>query len=120
MAELSRRSFLAGTAAFSAAGILGGCASVPERRTIQAGEKIHHACIGVGGMGWNDFQNFLSHPRAEIVALCDVDRKHLEAAAKLAPKAHLYADWRELLEKEGDNVDSVNAAVPDHSHAIIS
>ena len=120
MAELSRRSFLAGTAAFSAAGVLGGCASVPERRAIQAGEKIHHACIGVGGMGWNDFQNFLSHPRAEIVALCDVDRNHLEAAAKLAPKAHLYADWRELLEKEGDNVDSVNAAVPDHSHAIIS
>ena len=29
---------------------------------------------------------------------------------------HLYADWRELLRSEGDRIDSVNVAVPDHTH----
>ncbi len=36
------------------------------------------------------------------------------------PGARLYSDWRELLEKEGDKIDSVNAAVPDHMHFAIA
>ena len=35
---------------------------------------------------------------------------------KLCPAPALYADWRELLQKEGDRIDSVNVAVPDHTH----
>ncbi|MBO7655551.1 MAG: twin-arginine translocation signal domain-containing protein, partial [Kiritimatiellae bacterium] len=70
MRTMSRRSFLAGTAAFSVAGLTGNrvMAALPTPRVIGANEKIHHACIGVGGMGFHDFQNFLSHPRSEIVA----------------------------------------------------
>jgi predicted dehydrogenase len=71
-------------------------------------------------MGWNDFNSFLSHPRLQIVALCDVDTNNLDRAAKAAPEARLYSDWRELLEKEGRQLDSVNAAVPDHSHFSIA
>ncbi|MCP4454016.1 MAG: Gfo/Idh/MocA family oxidoreductase, partial [Planctomycetes bacterium] len=79
--------------------------------------KLNHACIGVGGMmGFNDFQNFLSHPRVQITALCDVDRQHLEKARKEAPQANVYADWRDMLAKEGDRLDSINATVPDHMH----
>src|SRR5690606_1421908 len=78
--------------------------------------RLHHACIGVGGMGAVDLENFLRHPRLEIVALCDVDQNHLRAAATKIPGARLYRDWRELLEKEGDRVDSVNVTVPDHMH----
>ena len=82
--------------------------------------KIAHACIGVGGMGLNDLKNFQSHPRAQIVAICDVDKTHLDKAAELVPDARRYTDWRELLANEGDKVDSVNAAVPDHMHALIA
>ena len=32
----------------------------------------------------------------------------------------VYMDWRELLEKEGDKIDSVNVTVPDHNHFPIS
>ncbi len=78
--------------------------------------KLHHACIGVGGMGWNDLQNFVQHARTEVVAICDVDSTHLDKAATLVPGARRYSDWRELLEKEGDRIDSVNVTVPDHMH----
>jgi len=90
--------------------------SAPGRKSLSAGSKLNHACVGVGGMGWVDLQNFLKHPKAQIVALCDVDAKSLEKAAQAVPGARTYADWRELLQKEGDRIDSVNVAVPDHTH----
>lgn len=67
-------------------------------------------------MGWNDLQNFKSHPGVEIAALCDVDKRNLDRAAAVLPGARLYSDWRELLEKEATKLDSVNVAVPDHMH----
>lgn len=78
--------------------------------------KLNHACIGVGGMGAVDLSNFLSDKRAQIVALCDVDANTLKAAAAKVPGARLYSDWRELLRNEGNKIDSVNVAVPDHMH----
>ncbi len=78
--------------------------------------KLRHACIGVGGMGAHDFSEFRGHNKVQIVALCDVDANTLKKAAASAPEARLYSDWRELLEKEGGNIDSINAAVPDHMH----
>ncbi len=111
----SRREFLRTTALASAATplIMSGQA---QPKTIAPNAKLQHACIGVGGMGNADLQNFLQHKRVQIVALCDVDSEHLSAAAKLVPEARLYSDWRELLEKEGDKIDSANVAVPDHTH----
>lgn len=71
-------------------------------------------------MGWVDLQNFLQHPQVQVVALCDVDANHLARAAQAVPGARLYADWRELLAKEGDIIDSVNVTVPDHMHFAIA
>ncbi len=114
----TRREFIQSAAlAGVAAPFLWSCASVKARpRTIGANEKLNHACIGVGGMGANDLHNFLEHKRVQVVALCDVDSNTLDKAAKLAPDARRYTDWRELLEKEGDKIDSVNVSVPDHTH----
>lgn len=89
-------------------------------KQIPPDAKLRHACIGVGGMGGVDLGQFKSHPRLEIVAICDVDKNHLAEAAKQAPNARQYTDWRELLAKEGDKIDSCNIAVPDHMHAIIA
>lgn len=82
--------------------------------------KLRHACIGVGGMGYHDLQNFISHPDVEIVALCDVDENNLKKAGEAVPGARLYQDWREMFKKEGKNIDSVNVTVPDHNHFIIA
>ena len=119
MKRINRRGFLAVSGA-SAAAALTGCATGAPRKTVQAA-TINHACIGVGGMmGSNDLKNFLSHPRARIAAICDVDANHLKKAAELVPEARRYTDWREMLAKEGDQIDSVNATVPDHMHLPIA
>ena len=114
--SFSRRHFLH-TAAVAA---LGAPAVLHAARKVSPNAKLQHACIGVGGMGWNDLQNFLQHPRVQIVALCDVDAANLSRAAALVPGVRTYADWRELLAKEGNKIDSVNVAVPDHMHFAIA
>lgn len=114
---VSRRHFLRTTAA---AGLAAPFILPAALRAASPNGKLNHACIGVGGMGWNDVQQFKNHPRAQIVALCDVDAGNLSKAAALCPDARTYSDWREMLEKEGDKIDSVNLAVPDHMHFIIA
>ena len=115
---VNRRAFLA-TSALATAGFFSGCAA-SRPRGISPNSKLCHACIGVGGMGGADISNFKTHPRTQIVALCDVDRDRLAKAAREFPGARTYTDWRELLAKEGGRVDSVNVAVPDHNHTIIA
>jgi predicted dehydrogenase len=111
--RISRRSFLTTASA--------GLATFAIRRTaFAANSKVQHACIGVGGMGWNDLNCFKDHSKLDIVALCDVDANSLAKAATLIPGARTYRDWRELLDKEGSRIDSVNIAVPDHMHAPIA
>jgi predicted dehydrogenase len=110
---VSRRQFIvkAATAAVVTPMILRSSASAAPSDT-----QLNHACIGVGGMGWGDLQNFKQHPKVRITALCDVDANHLKKAAEAFPEARTYADWRELLAKEGSNIQSVNVSVPDHTH----
>ena len=112
--SVSRRKFIqtAATAALAAPLILESCA--PKT-------KLRHACIGVGGMmGLNDLQNFHSHPDVQIVAICDVDDNFLKKALELVPDARGYKDWREMFNKEAENIDSINVTVPDHNHFTIS
>ena len=106
---LSRRKFIrtTTTAAIAAPMILESCA--PKG-------TLNHACIGVGGMGFGDMNHFLKHPNVRIVAICDVDANRLAKASEVVPEARKYTDWRELLEKEKDNIESVNVTVPDHNH----
>ena len=106
----SRRRFLQGTAAALAATVI-------PRSVLGANDTLAHAGIGSGGMGGGDLGAIKGHPKAQIVALCDVDAGRLNAAAKRYPDARQYADWREMLDKEGDKVDSVNVSTPDHTHA---
>lgn len=88
--------------------------------TSSPNNKIQHAAIGVGGMGWGDIQQIGSHPDVEIVAICDVDTARMAAAAKKFPNARRYQDWRILLDREADKIDSVNVSTPDHMHASIT
>jgi predicted dehydrogenase len=121
MSGMNRKQFLQLTAAAGLGTMLPGCTTPPRPRRISPNGKLNHACIGVGGMmGGNDLNNFKSHPRCEIVAICDVDRDYLAKAARLLPEARRYTDWREMFAQEGDRIDSVNVTVPDHMHAAIA
>ena len=111
----SRRSFLK-TLGVAAAGapFITGCLT-----TRPPSGRLRHASFGAGGMAWADLNQIADAPNVDIVAICDVDLKRTIAARKKFPQAKIYQDWRELLDKEANNIDSVNVSVPDHLHASI-
>ncbi|WAC14865.1 Gfo/Idh/MocA family protein [Dyadobacter pollutisoli] len=110
--SVSRRDFLLTSAAALTPPLLLGM-SLPAST---ADGKLNHASIGVGGMGAHDLKNFMQHPNVNITAICDVDADILKKASALVPNARTYSDWREMLEKEKKNIQSVNVSVPDHTH----
>lgn len=111
----SRRSLLKllGTSAASAPFVTGNLLAQEPVKTIQ------HASFGAGGMAWSDLSQFAACKNVEIVAVCDVDLRKTADARKKFPNARIYQDWRELLDKEAENIDSVNVSTPDHMHAPI-
>ncbi len=56
---------------------------------------------------------------ANIYALCDVDPNYAGHIFAGYPRAKIYSDWREMLEKE-KSIDAVVIATPDHNHAPIA
>ncbi len=62
---------------------------------------------------------YLAREDVEIVAIADVCPARLQAARAAAPKARLYADWRELLARE-TALDFIDVATPPNAHAEIA
>ena len=81
-----------------------------------ANNKLNIAGIGIGGQGGEYLNEMTSE---NIVALCDVDWDHAAHTFKKFPKAKVYKDFREMLDKE-KNIDAVVVGTPDHNHAIVS
>jgi predicted dehydrogenase len=88
------------------------------RGFIAPSDKLNIAGIGVGGKGESDLTGFAKSPYANIVVLCDVDERQAAASIKRFPKAVYYKDFREMLDKEGKNIDAVSVSTPDHTHAV--
>jgi predicted dehydrogenase len=109
---LTRRRFLGSAAA--AAGVLS-CPAI--LRSAAPNGMLHVASIGVGGMGGSTMKSVANHPKVKIVALCDVDARTLETAAKSYPDAATFKDWREMLANHADKFDAITIGTPDHMHA---
>ncbi|AGA76843.1 Gfo/Idh/MocA family protein [Echinicola vietnamensis] len=79
-------------------------------------DQLNIAAIGAGGKGASDIKNASVNGRERVVALCDVDFSgSASQSVKNFPNAKLYADFREMLEKEKD-IDAVTISTPDHVH----
>jgi len=92
-------------------------------RSLHAAEPskvLRHASFGASGQAWNDIESIMSNPFVELVAVADVDLDKVARVRQAFPKARIYQDWRQLLDKEGSGLDSVNVSVPDHMHAPIA
>jgi predicted dehydrogenase len=63
---------------------------------------------------------FARHPAFELVAVADVDLCVVSRLQERFPTVRIYQDWRELLKREKNNIDSVNVSTPDHIHAIVA
>ena len=117
----TRREFIGMGAALAAAGCRSWNGGFPAITAVRSPNGLlRHACIGTGNMAWGDINSFCTHPKIEMAAFCDVDSKYLDRARAKFPKARFYRDWRELLAKEGDAIDSMNVSIPDHNHTIVS
>jgi predicted dehydrogenase len=78
-------------------------------------DTLNVACIGVGGMGWNDVQGMSGE---NIYALCDVDAERADRAFRRFRGARRYEDFRVMLEQDGDSIDAVTVSTPDHTHTV--
>lgn len=78
-------------------------------------DQLNLAAIGAGGKGRSDILNASVKGRERVVALCDVDFSRAKDSIESFPKAKLYHDYREMLDKEKD-IDAVTISTPDHVH----
>ena len=46
--------------------------------------RVQLACIGVGGQGTGNMNNFLQDNRVKVLAVCDVDQNHRSRALGIA------------------------------------
>jgi len=78
-------------------------------------DKLTKAVIGVGGMGrWH-----LKNTPGRLLAICDVDERHLESAKELAgDDVKTFNDFRDIL--AFPDLDIVHIATPPHWHGLIS
>lgn len=118
--NINRRSFLKGATATLALAALG---TQGMDLTSLAVKPYRVGLIGTGWYGKSDLFRLIQVAPVEVVALCDVDRNQLNAAATLVgqrqksgKKPRLYSDYRKMISE--NKMDIVLIGTPDHWHAL--
>ena len=114
---MNRRLFLHSTAA---AGTLAAF-SIKTSGAEKSGRKYRTAIVGCGWWGGNILGEAMASGHCEVVGLCDVDERQIDATAKNVGQVsrdtpRRYRDYRDLLAKEKPEI--VIVATPDHWHAL--
>ena len=122
--SVHRRGFLKSAAAASSAFALP--TIVPARALglegTAASERITLGFIGTGGKGRHNMEQFLGFEDCEVVAICDVDSRHLAEAQKMSKRKVGGSDWaetgdfREICQRK--DIDAICVSTPDHWHAL--
>jgi predicted dehydrogenase len=123
--EMNRRRFLQ-TASAAAVGpaILSGCATMAasDAKRTPASERVTLGAIGLGWQGPGNLEQFIKLDDVQVLALCDVDKTHLDRMKDIVDRTYGntdcagYNDFEELLART--DLDAVMIALPDHWHAI--
>lgn len=110
----SRRNFIKNSA------LALGAFSIVPRHVLGKGflapsDTLTKGIIGVGGMGRGHF----GYEGTKLVAVCDVDKKHLKMAVdQSGGQARAYSDFRDLIAQP--DIDIVHIATPPHWHGVMS
>ena len=113
----SRRKFIKNTSATVAAFTIVPRFVLGGKGHIAPSDTLYIAGIGVGGKGESDLTSIAKSPHAKISFLCDVDDRMAVKSKENFPVAPYFRDFREMLDKEGKNIDAVTVSTPDHVHA---
>jgi predicted dehydrogenase len=111
---MNRRTFLQSSAATLA--LAGGYHAIAAEH-----KKLRAGLIGTGWYGMVDLRHLMDSGQAEVVAMCDVDKKQLDTAAdevvgRQKEKPALFHDYREMLKPK--NLDVCLVGTPDHWHPL--
>ena len=111
--QTTRRAFLkqASIGAFAAPAFL------RNLNAASPNEVVRHASFGASGMAGADLGEITSHPNVKLICVAEIDLGRAEGLKKRFPELRVYQDWRQMLDKESKNLDSVNVSTPDHMHA---
>ena len=109
----NRREFLQTAAAVGAGYWVAGGVQAAESKSPNG--RIAMASIGIAGKGGGDTAD--AARLGNLIAICDVDEKRLEGAAKKYPQAKPFTDFRKMLDEMGKSIDAVTVSTPDHMHA---
>src|SRR5438552_18788506 len=100
---MNRRRFLAAAGATVALPTLVPLMALGGAERPAPSERITMGMVGCGGMGNGNTDSYLRHAHCQVIAACDVDQQHLDAAVKKV-NAHYknedckgYRDFRELM-----------------------
>src|SRR5690606_13144263 len=117
---MNRRSFLQAASAVAVGSTLRPASALAH---AFADEPLRVGLIGTGWYGKTDLFRLIQVAPAEVVSLCDVDRRMLaDAAEQVAGRQasgktpRTYADYRAMLAER--DLDVVLIATPDHWHAL--
>lgn len=120
--QVNRREFLATTAAVALPHFVPASALGLQQKSAPS-DRITVGVVGTGGRGVGLINMFLNEKDVEILAVCDVDARHLQNGLQAVRKrtskeCASYKDFRQLLDRK--DIDAVVVATPDHWHGLIS
>jgi len=124
--HISRRQFITGTAGAALGAIsfpyVVASSALGQAGNVAPSERITMGCIGVGWQGESNLNAFLAEKDCQVIAVCDIDKNHLQNAENRVNGHYknkdcaAYHHFRELLAR--DDIDAVALSLPDHWHAI--
>lgn len=116
---LNRRKFIQGTGAFLTLSALE-AQGLPINEMPKKNMRV--GLIGAGWYGKSDLFRLMQICEVNVVAICDVDNRHLQDTGRLVAQRQisgqipkLYKDYKKMLEAQ--QFDLILIATPDHWHA---
>ncbi len=121
---MNRRQFLAATGLALAAPALIPASALGREDKPAPSERITMGVVGWGMQGPGNTDAFLRLKDCQVVAACDLDKNHLQAALNRINRGYgnkdckAYHDYREMMARQ--DIDAVMLAVPDTWHALVA
>ena len=79
-------------------------------------DRVRMGIVGCGNISQLNLRGYVQHPRAEIVALCDVDEQRARRRAEqFSIQPRIYTEYLALL--DDDEVDAIELLTPTYQHA---